>query len=109
MVPVSLRRVVLLECSVKVGVGLLCLIREVVRRVRYGVTNSLAVLISLIPRTLLPNDRLELGRGLACLGRHHVIQYSSLPHLFSHLLCQAALHGTVDLLQVPKSSSTIYH
>ena len=109
MIPVSLRRAVLLECSVKVGIIVLCLVGEVVRRVSYGVAYTLAVLVAPIPRALLSNDRLELGRGLARLGRHHIVHYSCLPHVVSHLLCEAALHGTVDLLQVAESSSTIHH
>lgn len=109
MIPVSLRRAVLLECPVKIGVVVLCLVGEVVRRVCYRVAYTLAVLVTPIPCALLPYDRLELGRGLARLGRHHIIHNSSLPHVLSHLLCEATLHGTVDLLQVAKSSSTIYH
>ena len=109
MIPVSQRRAVLLECPVKVGIVILCLVREVVRRVCYGVPYTLAVLVAPIPSALLPYDRLELGRGLAGLGRHHIVHYSCLSHVLSHLLCKAALHGTVDLLQVTQSSSTIHH
>jgi hypothetical protein len=57
MIPVSLRRAVLLECPVKVGIVVLRLVGEVVRRVCYGVAYTLAVLVAPIPCALLPCDR----------------------------------------------------